>query len=341
MALAESVCPAGTRRPMPGRRRTHTLRTGGVIKTPLIIPSVSSRNVGRVDFDGEPESVASVALRISGHEITESVLVSAYDLHHGNLTQSEELLGGSPDTIFSQPELLMVDSGQYETRERTGYDDAAARPAQGWDQDSYAEVLSKLPDGNLAIVNFDHDHASFDDQVGAATELFAPHERFARVMLLKPLDDSGFLDIVAVTEKELGNTLLSRFETTARLRALLDQAEVPAPLHVFGGLDPLLTPIYFACGAEIVDGVGWLRYAYLDETAQYGESRALLDLDVDAQVMQRMMVTISRNLGYLRDLKRRLELLADDEEGSWQRFSERYGTKLEDAWRRVPKELRA
>ena len=64
----------------------------------------------------------------------------------------------------------------------------------------------------------------------------------------------GF-DLVGVTEKELGNSLLNRLHNTSRLRMALDEVSNEAPIHVFGSLDPLNVPLYFAAGAEVFDGL--------------------------------------------------------------------------------------
>lgn len=340
---------------MLGRRRTISLRNGIEIRTPLVIPSFSTRNVGRIDVDGTPESISSAALRLHGNQLTEAMLVSAYDLRQRYLHDADRLLGGATDTIFGAPELLMVDSGLYETRERVGYDDgAAAAVGDDWSAAAYGEVLAALPEIPAAIVNFDAAHAPYDEQIAAASALFAEHPQRAHVMLLKPEREHTFveparlgavagdlrrIDVVAVTEKELGNTLLERLKALAEVHRTLDRAEVAAPLHVFGGLDPLLTPLYVACGAEIVDGVGWLRYAYRDDVAHYLDSRAVLELDLDARVDVRLFTTVNLNLAFLRDLKRRLELLVDDD-GNWQRYSPIRGRVLEDIWRRVEGGLR-
>jgi hypothetical protein len=330
------------------RRRRLTLSNGAVIETPLIIPSLSTRNVGRIDYDEKPESIASAALRIVGQQLTEAVLVSAYDLHHRRLVDSDRLLQGAIDTVFDHAALLMIDSGLYETRERVGYDDAVAGADGTWTVESYGTVLGALPSMPIAIVNFDADHLPFGNQIAAGQTLFAAHRARASVMLLKPETTRGFVDaarlgavagdlrgfdVIAVTEKELGDTLLERLRALARIRKRLDDEDVQAPLHVFGGLDPLLTPLYIACGAEIVDGVGWLRYSYEDDVAHYQEARAVLGLDLDSPVRVRIFATINRNLHYLRDLKRRLELLIDEDD--WQRFSRHHGSTLEDIWRRV------
>ncbi|HEY5286725.1 MAG TPA: hypothetical protein VIJ50_06445 [Solirubrobacteraceae bacterium] len=331
---------------MLARRRRHRLSNGVEIQTPVIIPSLSTRNVGRIDVDDVPESISSAALRIVGGQLDEAMLVSAYDLARRPMFEADRLLAGATNTVYDSATLLMIDSGLYETRERVGYDDGAAATVTDWDEAAYEVVLQTLPDVPIAIVNFDVDHAPFSDQIAAAQRLFAAHSSRASVMLLKPEHEKRFIDdallgavaadlrsfdIVAVTEKELGNTLLERLRTLVRVRRVLERSNVAAPLHVFGGLDPLLTPLYIACGAEIVDGVGWLRYAYLDDAAHHLETRAVRDLD--SRVDVRLLTTVNRNLLYMRDLKRRLEILIDN--GDWLAYSPAQGRMLEDLWRRV------
>ena len=338
-------------------RRDIRLSNGIEISTPLVIPSLSTRNVGRLDQEGSdgksepPVSYASGVLETLGNHIDEALLVSAYDLHYRSLHESDRLLNGESPTCFHHPNLLMLDSGLYETRERVGYDDGYEQP-KAWSPEMYFELLAQLPDDFPgAIVNYDLNadqlsdpkEMSYGAQIARAREFFAAHSGPASVCLLKPEHSGGFIDctqlssvaaelkefdIVAITEKELGNTLRQRFDQLADLHRLLKDRGVRAPIHVFGGLDPSLTPIYVACGAEIVDGVGWLRYSYSDEdTATYIESRPLLTHDLDSRVPIRLFKTLSDNLTYLRSMKRRLELLLDT--GNWRGFSERHGEALE------------
>src|SRR5207237_2818802 len=85
------------------------------------------------------------------------------------------------------------------------------------------------------------------------------------------IDELRGFDVIGVTEKELGESLLDRMETIARIRVALDQATIQTPLHVFGSLDPLLSVMYFASGAEIFDGLTWLYLASHDGLWTYGD----------------------------------------------------------------------
>lgn len=348
---------------MLAERRTIILSNGVELTTPLVIPSLSTRNVGRLDQEDDqgrqrpPVSYASMALEFFGNHIDEALLVSAYDLHYRALHESERLLSGGSPTPFHHPNLLMLDSGLYETRERVGYDDGYEQPNE-WTSNMYSELLAALPDDlSLAIVNYDlnadqlePERMSYAAQLDRARCFFAAHSSFASVCLLKPERPRGFIeaaqltpnaaelkefDIVAVTEKELGNTLFARFASLIALHRLLRDQRIDVPIHVFGGLDPLLTPLYIACGAELVDGVGWLRYAYSerDDTATYIESRPVLDIDLESRVPTRLFDTLSDNLTYLRSLKSRLQLLIDSRD--WHAFSAAQGGVLEEFLARV------
>src|SRR3712207_4761631 len=86
----------------------------------------------------------------------------------------------------------------------------------------------------------------------------------------------GGFDIVGIAEKELGRDPLERLRTVARFRKRLDEAKISAPIHIWGGLDPVMTPLYFFAGAEIFDGVSWLRYAYRNGVAINRDSHSIL-----------------------------------------------------------------
>jgi hypothetical protein len=52
-------------------------------------------------------------------------------------------------------------------------------------------------------------------------------------------------DVIGVTEKEAGSTLRERIETVVLLRRALHLIGSDIPIHLFGGLDPALSPLFF------------------------------------------------------------------------------------------------
>ncbi|MGE3108821.1 MAG: hypothetical protein AB7O77_10800 [Phycisphaerales bacterium] len=185
---------------------------------------------------------------------------------------------------------MYVDSGGYELAPIG--DSAEPRPTgpgvKSFSKAMYLRVLNKLDaDSTLApliITNSDYETRNFGlrRQAEEARRLFERFPRHAKSFLMKPksrrdIDPTqlpqshlqtlrGF-DVVGVTADDLGRDLLVRLARLATLRRQLDEAGVNAPLHVWGGLDPLVTPLYFFAGADIFDGVSWLRYAFRDGCA--------------------------------------------------------------------------
>ena len=309
---------------------------------PLLVPSVSSKGfpVGR---DGVSE--AGAALDVVGQDLHESLLVSAYDLHFGLVPDAGRALGeGHGSTVYANPQLLVIDSGGYELladsfeagEQRRG----PYAPRAGYGREQFEEVLDRLPAGrDLLVVSYDEppgpDDPGRPDYRGQREEAQAQlAERLAgrplarRAFLVKPAGRAPFLDVAAmtpdapnlrafdvigVTEKELGGTVLDRLVALARLRRLLDDCGgEDLPVHVFGGLDPLMTPLLFMAGAEIFDGLSWLRYAYLDGLAVHPESLSVLAGDVDQRQERRDALRRVLNLRELQQLKHRLARWAQE-----------------------------
>jgi hypothetical protein len=109
-------------------------------------------------------------------------------------------------------------------------------------------------------------------------------------------------DIIGVTEKELGPSVLDRVVALARLRQALDDRGVDRPIHLFGSLDTLYTPLYFFAGAEIFDGLTWLRYAYHKGATLYADALALLESNLTLREEQRAARVLVQNIDYLAKL---------------------------------------
>ncbi|NHA67471.1 hypothetical protein [Phycicoccus flavus] len=120
-------------------------------------------------------------------------------------------------------------------------------------------------------------------------------------------------DVIGVTEKDLGGTVFDRLVCLARLRAAMDAGGCEAvPIHVFGGLDPVFTLLYFMCGAEIFDGLSWLKYAYHDDVAMHPDAARILNFQIDHRPDRADQLRHFANLAYLARMKRRMQIWASD-----------------------------
>jgi hypothetical protein len=87
--------------------------------------------------------------------------------------------------------------------------------------------------------------------------------------LIGYLDNRAQFSILGLTEKELGKSILERCQNLLRLRSEFEKSGFQIPIHILGCLDPVLIIAYFLCGADIFDGLAWLRYVFYDGLALY------------------------------------------------------------------------
>jgi hypothetical protein len=147
-------------------------------------------------------------------------------------------------------------------------------------------------------VSYDHpgERVTIPDQIARAKAMQLPKGNCARAFLIKPetqnskrlhLDDilphvkqmTGFA-VIGVTEKEIGHSMLSRMINVAKLRKELDAHHAGVPIHVFGSLDTISTYLYFLAGADIFDGLTWLRYAFSNGDTVYRHLFGTLSLPI-------------------------------------------------------------
>ena len=327
--------------PLP---RHITLRNGVEISTPLLIPSLSSRATGPIrsarPSDGEIElkTCSIIHSKFVNDGIDEALLISAYDIHHDFLEDSSAFRYGFGDSNYVKPRLLFIDSGGYEKHGSSPDKQFGENQNESlkWEESDYRCTIDNLDDdARPVVVNWDCS-GSYTEQIAAGQDFFGSRSHLASAMLLKPpnslgvhdfgeftdedLASLGAFDIIGVTEKEIGETVLDRLESIAWLRRHLNDSGVEAPIHIFGGLDPLYTPLYFAAGGELFDGLGWLRYTYRDGVAMHRDAAAILDEEITVERKPYLMKVCLQNLGELRRLSDDLCRFARDNH-DWTHFS--------------------
>lgn len=268
-------------------------------------------------------SESTRALETMGSLLGESMLVSTYDIHHRLMLK--------PQSFFKGRKAVFLDSGGYELAP----DFDSTEPSQGvnhalpFTESNYIAVLKKLPrDVPLVIANFDWGvrGRSVKEQMQNARELFEQFPGTVKNFILKPtgrrryldvdevrqhVEDYRSFDILGLTEKELGRDFLERLDVLARIKAEMDRRDVKIPIHIWGGLDPVMTPLYFFAGAEIFDGVSWLRYVYHKGSAVYRDCYGPLELGLETSLDRTRAHAMNDNLIFLRRLTTTLRRFVD------------------------------
>ncbi len=224
-------------------------------------------------------------MKMMGEFITSPILISAYDVHYGTIPKK-----------ITFPQLFFLDSGGYEARiehdlsetygklhkpkpwtqplhERVIANWASRWPTIAVSFDSPAKFFS-LPRqiSNAAKMQRRYPHLLWELLVKpeSARDPFVPFER-----LIKRVEHLGQFAVVGITEKELDDSLFGAMTKIAKLRTHMNTAGVNAPIHIFGSLDPLTTVLYFLAGAEIFDGLTWLRFGYHEGKTIYYQNYAV------------------------------------------------------------------
>jgi len=293
---------------------------GVALRTPCLIPSFSSKvylgpekkrpRTPKAPKQPKPKHEIATILAVASEFITDALLISAYDLHYGYIPSVMD--------FQQRPELIVIDSGGYEAATDHDFATTLHFPYKGrpWSEARCQRVYSEWSQEQAAIfVSYDHpkQQANLREQLAAARRLQRWSKKQMFEFLVKPesrsdsyLDAvlgkvfnapellSGF-DVIGVTEKELGRSFVERAGNLIMLRRALEQATITAPIHVFGALDPLACALYFLAGAELFDGLNWMRYAFLDDAAVYSRQATLMrgTPDDDDSAAQRIRPTVT------------------------------------------------
>jgi hypothetical protein len=252
------------------RERTVVHNGNALFQTPLLVPSFSSK--------GFPEVKKIIALM--REFITGAVLVSAYDEHYGYIASQK----------LTFPNVIFLDSGGYEARVEHDLSESYGQDylPKDWKAGDHRNVIknwkSNIP---TILVSYDSPakHSSIELQVRSALKLKAGFPQFPHELLIKPehkweplkigdilpkvVKDLGEFTALGFTEYELDESIIGRMLKIAQARKILDDAGINLPIHIFGSLDTFSTALYFLSGAEIFDGLTWLRFGFFNGQTVY------------------------------------------------------------------------
>jgi len=293
-------------------------RSGISLETPLLVPSFSSKGFLFKKMKDRQVSEVTDFMDVTAEVLTESMLISAYDLHQRHIHPIGKVKNIS--------EIVFIDSGGYEVSDAHDFSAVYRHPtpvAPNWSEEKLRTTLKKWPKRYPAVfVNFDYRGKPVDKQIALARKFFANFPEQMRDFIVKPehggqrgrhiniasllphVGELGGFDIVGVTEKELGDSVLTRMLNVATLRQALDRAGLTKiPIHVFGSLDPLSSSLYFLAGAEIFDGLTWLRYSYSEGQAVYYHNHGVINYGVHERDSLVTARSLRENVYYLQRLK--------------------------------------
>lgn len=301
--------------------KTRTIKhpSGVEFETPLFVPSYSSKGFSlEKKKNGKYKSEVCKAIQIAKEMLFESQLVSAYDIYYDYLLKPSELIS---------TELTFIDSGGYETS--CSFDFSETRRGNNnheeWNIEFLESVLSSWPQERFStvIVSFDDERhrKPLLNQIKEAKDFFSKHTECMHDFLIKPetktsayikienviknIESLKDFDIIGVTEKELGNSIYDRMRKIHLIKTHLINNSIEAPIHVFGSLDPITVILYFLAGAEIFDGLTWLKYSYFNGVAMYTNNLCALDKNIEINTIDSQVkaTSIVNNIHYLSRLK--------------------------------------
>jgi|SRR5579872_6173 len=284
------------------QKRNLVFPNGVSVRTPILVPSFSSRvkEIGSI-FEATKQFIDG------------PFLMSLFDVAKNHVQAPLD---------FATP--VFLDSGGYEVSKQSDLSDVGdeSTSASDW---SFSEYQAAVRNWNSPVetvfISYDHPKRrhSIPEQVKTAAAVELPIGPYVRELLLKPetvnqsflpmdaigksAGQMGLFAAIGVTEKEIGNSVFERMKNIARLRRKLHQVGIECPIHVFGSLDTVTTLFYFVAGADIFDGLTWLRYAYSGGRTLYRQDYGIVELNIDMKSPKVEALCWAKNYQYLGDMQ--------------------------------------
>ena len=191
-----------------------------------------------------------------------------------------------PELISTaDPRIRIWDSGGYESMACPTWESSGNKK---WNENTYVQTANRIPWNGLdVLVSYDtpDEPGCMQQQVERALHLYTKVEgTYARDLLIHVPDNtdpyvlaetvSPYINefkILGLTEKEIAPTWAHGVYFINHLRSALStlDTEQYIPIHVFGCFDSKTVARFTLAGANIFDGLTWLRYLFLGGDVLY------------------------------------------------------------------------
>jgi len=224
------------------------------LKTPFFFPSISSvqTNFDVYDYFALLKKTAYPAF-----------LISAYDIYNHEKKEQliEEVSAQSQNSSF-----VLMDSGHYE---------AYWRNDKKWSFNKLKTVLDHI-DIDLCFsfdVYFDGRNTSskhIKETIKYAAMTAGAQKSGLTVPIIhsipkefptvvKKVVEGINPEIIGITERELGSSMLERAANLKKIRKELNKAKRDIPIHLLGTGNPISLLVYSLCGANLFDALEWCK----------------------------------------------------------------------------------
>lgn len=231
-----------------------------ILITPEFIPAFSSR---------EDRSISN-RIKIMLNNIPQPAsLISAYDYKTLGMTDISiaEIIKS-----YSKGKMLFLDSGAFELQFDIN---------DKWDEERYVEAITEIKPSFFVsydrIPRFGQKFDILKDIEKSVDFLRRAKMSYGRILLIhlipgknimeeidgicrKLIEYNNDFDIVGFPEKEMGSNIIQRCIFIRRIRDFMDKSCIEKPVHIFGCSDPTSILLFVLSGADMFDGLGWIKY---------------------------------------------------------------------------------
>ncbi len=295
---AQNIVPT-----IPLERKTSIPISGISLTLPCFFPSIScvKANLKTIEY--------LRILKAVGHP---QFLISAYDMHNCSKREVVSINNILKESV-KDGTAIILDSGNYESY---WVRDTTWNRAKYWSCLSSCDYglafhfdkrLQMMRSGTSVSITNDVERSVLKDQKKARKGtivpiIHAPTDLLAEISVsvakrLNPV-------MIAVPERELGDGIIARAVTVARIREALNTAGQYYPIHLLGTGNLLSILVYVMSGADSFDGLEWCQTTVNYENAllYHFQQREFFghQSEYDSLNIPYIQATLAHNLGFYR-----------------------------------------